>query len=278
MKIRRVTSLTALLSFSLLITTGIVLYIVPHGRIAYWADWRLLGLSKTEWGNIHINLGLLFILSIGLHIYYNWKIIVSYLKNKAKQIKVFTKEFNVALVLSVILVFGTYLFVPPFSWVLEINESIKNSATMKYGEPPYGHAELSSLKIFTSKMGLDLPQCMERLTKANVKLDSAKQTINEIAKKNNISPNQLYLAMKPADEPGMIKNMPNIPPAGFGKRPLASFCQEYNLNIKTITQGLSENDINTSPDLIIKKIAQKNNMNPIDIYEKVKELSSSTSQ
>ena len=221
MKIRRVTSLTALVSFILLITTGIVLYIVPHGRIAYWADWRLLGLSKTEWGNIHINLGLLFILSIGLHIYYNWKIIVAYLKNKTKQVEVFTKEFNVALVLSVIFVFGTYLFVPPFSWVLEINESIKNSATMKYGEPPYGHAELSSLKIFTSKMGLDLPQCMERLTKKNFKLDSAKQTINEIAKENNMSPKQLYLAMKPAEAPGMIKKMPNIPPPGLGKRSLA---------------------------------------------------------
>jgi len=235
-------------------------------------------LSKTEWGNIHINLGLLFILSIGLHVYYNWKTIISYLKNKAKQIKVFTKEFNAALVLSAIFVFGTYLFVPPFSWVLEINESIKNSATMKYGEPPYGHAELSSLKTFTNKMALDLAQSLERLKEANIKFNSAKQTIKEIAKENNMSPKQLYLAMKPAEAPGMIKKMPNIPPPGLGKRSLAGICKEYSLDIKTVLRGFAKHDMNALPDLNINKIAQKNNMNPIEIYEKIKELSSPTSK
>ena len=106
MKIRRVTSLTALLSFIFLITTSIILYIVPPGRVAYWADWQLWGLTKTEWSNIHINLGFLLLLSISLHIYYNWKPIISYLKNKAKQVKIFTKEFNVALVLTIILLWG----------------------------------------------------------------------------------------------------------------------------------------------------------------------------
>jgi hypothetical protein len=28
--------------------------------VAYWADWRLWGLTKTDCGNIHINLGLPF--------------------------------------------------------------------------------------------------------------------------------------------------------------------------------------------------------------------------
>ncbi|MGD9014349.1 MAG: DUF4405 domain-containing protein, partial [Desulfobacterales bacterium] len=99
MNIRRVTSLTALLSFMLLFITIIVLYIVPQGRVAYWADWRLWGLTKSQWGNIHINVGLLFLLSIFLHIYYNWKALLNYLKDKAKNLKVLTREFNVALVL-----------------------------------------------------------------------------------------------------------------------------------------------------------------------------------
>ena len=71
MKIRKITSLIALLSFLLLILNSIVLYIVPHGRIAYWADWRLWGLTKTEWENQHIIIGILFLLAIFLHIYYN---------------------------------------------------------------------------------------------------------------------------------------------------------------------------------------------------------------
>ncbi|MGD8661539.1 MAG: DUF4405 domain-containing protein [Desulfobacterales bacterium] len=41
MNIRRITSLTALLSFVLLTITVVVLYIVPQGRVAYRADWHL---------------------------------------------------------------------------------------------------------------------------------------------------------------------------------------------------------------------------------------------
>jgi hypothetical protein len=40
MKLRKITSLTALLSFVLMLVTSIILYIVPQGRVAYWADWR----------------------------------------------------------------------------------------------------------------------------------------------------------------------------------------------------------------------------------------------
>ncbi|MGB5619617.1 MAG: DUF4405 domain-containing protein [Desulfobacterales bacterium] len=73
MKIRKITSLTAGLAFIVMLVTSIILYVVPQGRVAYWADWKLWGLTKTDWGNIHINLGLLFLIALFLHIYYNWK-------------------------------------------------------------------------------------------------------------------------------------------------------------------------------------------------------------
>lgn len=51
---RKITSLTAFLSFFMMLLTSVVLYLTPQGRVAYWADWRLLGLSKEQWGAIHI--------------------------------------------------------------------------------------------------------------------------------------------------------------------------------------------------------------------------------
>lgn len=128
MKIRKITSLTASLSFVLMVLTSVVLYIVPQGRVAYWADWHLWGLTKTDWGNIHINLGLLFLISLFLHIYYNWKPLISYLKNKAKQVKVFTPEFNLALAITIAAAVGTYVMAPPFSWVMSLNEHFKHSS------------------------------------------------------------------------------------------------------------------------------------------------------
>ena len=269
MNIRRITSLTALLSFVALVTTGVVLYIVPHGRVAYWADWRLWGLTKTDWGNIHINLGLLFLISIGLHVYYNWKAILSYLKNKAKQIKVFTREFNIAFVFIVVFIAGTYFEVVPFKWILELNDYIKNAATQKYGEPPYGHAELSSLKVFVKKMGFDLSEAMTRLNKANITFENEKQTLQEISKRNHLSPQQVCLAMKPAVPVGQQKKMPQTPPPGTGTRSLADICQEYSLNIPTIIRGLADEDIKAAADMSIKEIARKNSSSPTDVYDAI---------
>ena len=81
-KMRKITSLTAALTFIIVILTSIILYIVPHGRVAYWADWHLWGLSKDDWGNIHINTGLLFLIALLLHTYYNWKSLMAYLKDR----------------------------------------------------------------------------------------------------------------------------------------------------------------------------------------------------
>jgi hypothetical protein len=166
MKIRKITSLTAALAFILIIITSIVLYVVPQGRVAYWADWRFLGLTKTEWGNLHINLGLLFLIALVLHIYYNWKPLLSYLKDKARKMKVLTAEFNVALIITVLFMVGTYLLVPPFSWMMTLNDYFKDAGAEKYGEPPYGHAELSSLKTFAKKTGLDLTKATALLQDA----------------------------------------------------------------------------------------------------------------
>ncbi len=267
---RKVTSLTALVSFLLLLLNSIVLYIVPHGRIAYWADWRLWGLTKTEWANQHVIIGVLFLLAIFIHTFYNWTPIVAYLKNRARKLRIFTREFNIALLLVVICTVGTYVEIVPFSWVLTFSESIKNTAAQNYGEPPYGRAELSSLKTFTSKMGIDLTESLTRLQKAGIQVDDDKQTLLNIAQLNNTSPQQLFLKMKPEEKPeekaGLTNAFPDAPPAGFGKRPLADICQEYGMNISATMSKLAEENIKATPNGNIKQIAEENNLTTAEIF------------
>jgi len=270
MKLKKITSLTALSTFVQMVLTGLVLYIVPHGRVAYWADWHLWGLSKSEWGNIHINLALLFLLTISLHIYYNWKQIVSYLKDKAKQLRIFTWEFNMALVLSFGFAAGTYFDIPPFHWIIELNASIKNSAAKKYGEPPYGHAELSSLNTLASRMSLDLAKSMAQLKRTGIRIESGRQTLQEIAEQNNMSAQQVYLAMKPVKEPDETTSLPDWPKPGLGKRTLSDLCREHELDITVVLQTLSNNKIKASADMNIKQVAEQNDLRPIDIYEIIK--------
>lgn len=179
---RKVTSLTLLISLISLIVNSFVLYITPHGRIAYWSNWKFAGLTKTQWANIHINIGILFIIALAFHIYYNWKPIISYMKKKNK-LRIFTTNFNISLIIVLIFTFGTFYEIPPFSSVLNFSEQIKDKSITVYGEPLYGHAELSTLKKFSKKMSLDLNQCMEILKAENIEFKDENETLQEIAVK-----------------------------------------------------------------------------------------------
>ena len=265
---RKTISLTALLSFMLLMLTSIILYIVPAGRVAYWSDYHLWGLTKTQWGNLHINLGFLFFASILVHTYYNWKAITTYLQNKSKEIRLFTKEFNIALLVTLIFSVGTFYEAPPFANILKIGESISADANTFYGEPPYGHAELSSLQTFTNKMELDLSLSLNRLKNFGLNIENSGQTIKELASANNVSPNDIYSIISPPQE--RVKNFPKEPPAGLGNRPLIELCQEYSVSIKSVLSILAKSDIKAKETMKIKEVAALGDRDPLALYELIR--------
>ena len=252
-----------LLSFILCILTSIILYIVPQGRVAYWADWHLWGMTKGQWGDLHINLGFLFVFAGLLHVFYNWSVITAYMKNKARQVKVFTPSFTIALVLCLVVGLGTFFKIPPVYSVISLSESIKDSGAEKYGEPPYGHAELSSLKGFTKKVDIDLDEAKELLQKAGVAFTSDQETIAEIAAANSITPKAVHAAMKAAEkkvETGVA--FPDEPFPGFGRKVLADICNEFGLNIPTTIRELAKENIKAEANQTIKEIAAAADMDP----------------
>ncbi len=275
MNIRKITSMTMFISFILLVLTSIILYIVPQGRIANWADWHLWGMTKTEWANQHINLGFLFLFAGLLHIYYNWHPIITYMKNRARELKVFTFSFNMAMLLTLVVGVGTYFEIPPMSSVISLGDSIKNTAAEKYGEPPYGHAELSSLKLFSKKQGLDLDQAVELLKKAGIEFDDGKDTLAAIAAENKRSPQEVYQIIKPAvikKEGGANVNFPEIPNPGFGNMTLAAMCVEYNLMFQVIRRGLEKKGTKAGVDMTMKEIAAANGKDPMAVFEDIRSL------
>ena len=271
MNIRRATSLTMLLSFIPLVLTSVILYIVPEGRVAYWSDWKMMGLTKGQWGDIHINLGWLFLAAGLIHLIYNWKPIIAYMKNKAKQVKVFTAEFNIALFLTAIFTVGTLLYIPPFSSILELGISFKDAASEKYGEPPYGHAELSSLKTLARRMGLDLEVAQKNLKDTNMQFASVEQTVLEIAKANNTTPKGVWDVVKDAGvkklEEGETPPFPEAPSPGLGKKMLQDIINEYGLDTQEILNGFAEKGITASPEQSLKDIAAQNDSDPHALYE-----------
>lgn len=273
MHIRKITSLTALLSFLFMLSTSIILFVAPQGRVAYWSDWHFWGVTKTQWGNIHINLGILFILSILLHIYYNWNAIIHYLKNRQKSFKIFTLDFNISLAITVVFALGTYLVIPPFSNMLNLGEKIKNHAAVLYGEPPFGHAEEASLASLVKKMGLDLQESIARLEAAGIKIDSTAQVFLDIAKKHRMTPKAVYDIILPAQTNAGKKTIPAIPAPGTGNKTLMQVCSEYQLNYETTSKALESMGVEIIPEQTIKGLASANDRTSVQLYDMIKEIS-----
>jgi hypothetical protein len=277
-KWRKVISLTALLAFLGIIVTSIILYIVPAGRVAYWSDWHLWGMSKTQWANVHINLGVLFLIAMVLHVYLNWTPIVSYLKTKTRELRIFTRDFNAALVITIVVFLGTYWMVPPFSTVINIGEAFKEAGSDKFGEPPYGHAELSSLQVFVKRMGWNLADASEKLAAAGIQAVDPKASLKDIAQLNNMTPQQVFLAMKPEETAEQQEMMPDEHPTGLGKLALSDFCRNYRLEVVEVVRVLKEKEIIAQGDMTMKAIAEQHRMAPSDLYYMIKEIAAGLPQ
>lgn len=273
MRLRRVISLFLLLGASFLLITSAILYISPAVRVAYWAEWRLWGLTKPEWTHLHVNLGLFLLIAAGLHIYYNWKAIVAYLKNHSKRIVVLTGDFVVAACIGLVILVGTHYGILPFAWIQSLNERFEDSASSRYGEPPYGHAELSTLETFARRLDLNLQNSIERLEEKDFVGVDPKATLAHISAENQVTPQALFDAMQNRSmdqDEGVPIGLSKFPPAGTGKIKLNELCEKHNLDVGDILSRLAAGGIQASAGQTLKEIADQNGSSPGEIYEAIR--------
>jgi hypothetical protein len=92
----------------------------------------------------------------------------------------------------------------------DLGEAIKSSwVTSADSEPPFGHAELVSLKTFCEKQGIPLDQAVVELRKAGFKVDNPGKTIGHIADSKGTSGMGDYLVIKKL-EPKPKKMQPGL--------------------------------------------------------------------
>ena len=265
--LRKITSLTSLLTFIVTLVTSVVLYVVPHGRVANWADWTFWGMSKDDWGGTHTTVGTLFLIALLLHVWLNWKPLMNYMKNRAREMVVMTAPMIISLALTVFVFAGTLMGLPPMRQLLEYGEHIKESAIEVYGNPPYGHAEDSSLKKFCGYLGIDLAEAMAALEKAGYTLDKGEESvIKDVARTRNASPQQVFDDIRKALGGDPFSLLPATPPEGLGKLKLADLCASYGLDLNEAMTRLEAGSFAPAPDLSIKEIAAKADAAPRDVY------------
>jgi len=262
----------------LVLLTAIILYIVPHGRVAYWTKWTLFGLEKDQWGNIHIFSGLLFLVAGGFHLFYNWKPLVNYLSNTIETGLRYKRELMIGSLIFLWILASGIWSIPPLSYVADLGEAIKSSwVTSADLEPPFGHAELVSLKTLCKKQGIPLDQAMTELREAGfkVKVDNPGMTIGHIADSRGTSGMAVYQVIKKLEpkpktlQPGSIWTPEMIEETytgtGVGRKSVGQIIRAHGLDPKTACQRLKGSGIEARDDDKIKDLADKHDSTPIKI-------------
>ena len=269
MSLRRVVSLSLMLSVFTMLVTSIILYIVPQGRVAYWSEWSLWGISKSQWGALHTNLGLFMLIAAFFHVYFNWRPMTSYMKNKARDFRLFTPNFNVALVVVAAFTALTLAELPPMVWIQDLRGTIEDNLAASLGEPPYGHAEESSLRVFLRNVALDTNRAKDNMKAAGIVVDDPTTAVIDIARANGVSPQQLYeIMLGPEDSrPSGPIPIPETMPMGSGRLSLSEFCGQYNWDVDEAVGILQAAGWQIDPAMNLKDISEANDAEALDILD-----------
>ncbi len=266
---RRLISLLTLFAFAVLAFTGLVMYITPPGRVAYWADWRFLGLTKQALNNIHVIVSMLFLVTAIWHICLNWKPVVNYMKNSARKISLKTPELSLALLITMGVTLGAFFEWPGVGGVLAAVDRVKAHWETEYGNPPYGHAELSSLEAFCRHMGFDVATAQKTLRANRIRFDGPRQTLVAIARANKIAPQRIFTLLKAAGTTQSQTATPKRPQVGLGRKTLTQVCAEENRPVAAALRKLAAAGITAQPEMTMKQIARLAGTDPHDIYAKL---------
>ncbi|WP_373510721.1 DUF4405 domain-containing protein [Thiocapsa sp.] len=261
-------------SFVILTVTGIVLYVVPHGRVGNWTFWTLGGLGKDGWADVHILFGAIFIVTGALHLYFNWKPFKKYLAERVSGHLAVKRELVTSLVATLLLALGALFAVPPVSWLFDLNDWAKSAWSGAPGqEPPYARAEATPLPVLAQRLGLDPDTMRKALTEAGVRIDDPNSNLERLARAHNSTPAALFaLIPKPATgsaqageplDPAVIED--RLTGTGLGGKTLGGFAETNGLDAETVRTRLAASGLEAELTETLKAIAERYSTRPIEI-------------
>lgn len=279
------------LSFIGMTFTGVILFVVPPGRIANWTGWTLLALTKHQWIGLHDWFSIIFVVASAFHVYLNWNLFVSYFKNKISKAFAFRAEWVLALVICAAVFLGTLGDVKPFSSLLAWSESIKHNWESPQRSAPIPHAELLTLTELAEQVrGVDIETMLTNLKAWGIEVEYANVVLGELADLYNITPVQLYniaLGQRVGRrgqgghgagglsggtcqyEDARTGGNTGYGQSGFGRGlgqlTLKEYCGEISLDVDTAVKKLRDAGYNARPEMTIRGIADTAGVHPSQI-------------
>jgi len=203
--------------------TGIVMFVAPQSRVAYWNGWEMFGLSKRDYDDIHSTFMLLFLTAVVWHTVLNWRALVDYLKTSTKKLVVVTPEFLLALAVCVLFLVGTVWRLIPFDQYLGIGGIAKDYWRDTLGSPPWAPADAAPLDQFCLQMEdvelyanhrvvtINCDVALSVLREAGVVVDDPTQSMDDIAAANGTTPKAIAELVMGVARPVMDDTVQALP-------------------------------------------------------------------
>ncbi len=264
-------------SFVVLTVTGIVLYIVPHGRVAYWVHWSLAGMGRDQWGWVHMMFGGVFIVTGVTHLVFNWKPFKKYLTERTRGGLHIKQELVVSLALTVAILAVAALNLPPASWVIDWNSRIKGAwVTSPELEPPFGHAEAVPMTVLAMRLNLDLEPALAALDAQGIRFESERDSLETIARANGTTPMSVYAIIRQFEKSPPPAPVSGLTPdavearysgTGIGRKRLGDLIGESGLDEPVALKRLAEAGITAQPGESLREIAGRLGLTPIEVLK-----------
>jgi len=251
------------LSFTVLAVSGIILYISPPGRIANWSKWSIALLDKSRWQAIHTILAFLFVVAAGFHVYFNWRVIVGYVKTRLSEGIRRKWELAGATGLIVGIVALTIGGVAPFQTVMDVGEELKNSWATPASEPPVPHAEEWTLLKMAENTKQPVEQVVANLQKAGYAVgDPDKTTLKAIATAAGAVPQEVFQKAKGT---AAVSGGVMAEGGGWGRKTVKQVAEQAQVPLADAVARLKDKGISATADMNIRELAQAVALTPIDL-------------
>lgn len=259
---RSFTTFYVVLSFAIITLSGVILFITPPGRVAYWSQWQFLWLTKQQWQAVHTLFTFLFVIAASFHLFFNWKVLTTYLRVKLEEGMKRKSELTLASGVALLILVLTLANVPPFKTVMDFGERARNSWVSPKDEPPIPHAELLTLAEFAEKVQIPLKQIKSQLAASGIVADSATVSVKSLAEKHNLTPQQLYAKMQKGTQEKVVQVAEG---GGYGRKTIAQVCDQFKVTLPEGLRRLQASGILADESNNVRDLAAKAGKSPIDI-------------
>jgi len=248
--------------------TGVVLFITPPGRIANWTGWTWWGLSKHLWGGLHMWFSLVFVVASLVHVYFNWRVLLSYFKDTLTKRFALRIEWVISLILCGVLAFGSIRGIRPFSDLPDWNEAIKRSWDTPNRQGPVAHAELLTLQELADQTdGVDVNTMLAHLKAKGIQVDSTDVELADLADQTHVTPRELYQIATAGQIQGLRSGQTGAHGRGMGmgRMTLQQYCDQVELDVDIAVQKLEAAGIQASARMMLRDIADASQKHPSEI-------------